>query len=50
MGYVWRRNGLEHAITMGKINGKRDRGRQREKMLDRLTVWHKKKINSGYIK
>ena len=39
-GHIMRRGKLEHTITAGKIEGKRDRGRQREKMLDGLTRWH----------
>ena len=35
-----RRGRLEHMVTTGKIEGKRDRGRQREKMLDGPTRWH----------
>lgn len=38
-GYIMRKLGMEHTITTGKICGKRERGRQREKMLDGLTVW-----------
>jgi hypothetical protein len=40
----------ERQAGTGKIEGKRDRGRQRETMLDGLMPWHKKKINYGYIK
>ena len=32
--------GLEHIVTTGKIEGRRDRGRQREKIVDSLTLWH----------
>ena len=39
-GHIMRRGRLEHMVTTGKIEGKRDRGRQREKMLDGLTRWH----------
>ena len=42
VGHVLRKQGLEHTVTTGKINGKRDRGRQREKMLDGLAAWHGK--------
>merc|ERR1712002_443702 len=31
MGHVMRRNGLENLITTGKFEGKRGRGRQRQK-------------------
>ena len=36
LGLVMRRTQLEHLITTGKIKGRRDRGRQREKLLDGL--------------
>ena len=39
VGHVMRREGLEHLITTGMMEGKRGRGRQREKMLDGLTSW-----------
>ena len=29
-------------VTTGKIQGRRDRGKQREKMLDGLTSWFEK--------
>src|ERR1700729_34138 len=45
VGHVWRRCGMEHILTTGKIEGKRDRGRQREKMLDGLTRWQKNQSN-----
>src|ERR1700729_3574200 len=45
VGHVWRRCGMEQIITTGKIESKRDRGRQREKMLDGLTTWHKNQSN-----
>jgi hypothetical protein len=32
---------MEHAITMAKIVGKRDRGRQHEKILDGDEVKHR---------
>ena len=31
---------LENIVTTGKIEGRRDRGRQTEKMLDGLSSWH----------
>ena len=37
-----RRKELEHLVTTGKIDGKRSRGRQREKILDSMTVWLQK--------
>jgi hypothetical protein len=36
-------------VTTGKICGKRDRGRQREKILDRLTKWMGKKTATELI-
>ncbi|GFR88629.1 retrovirus-related Pol polyprotein LINE-1 [Elysia marginata] len=39
VGYVIRRNQLEHLVTTGKFDGKRGRGRPREKMLDSLADW-----------
>ena len=38
-GHVMRREKLEHLATTGKLDGKRSRGRQREKMIDGLTTW-----------
>ena len=34
IGHVIRRDGLEHVVTTGMLEGKRVRGRQREKILD----------------
>ncbi|GFR94567.1 hypothetical protein ElyMa_000922000 [Elysia marginata] len=34
-----RREKLEHLITTGKLDGKRGRGKQREKMMDGLKRW-----------
>ncbi|GFO09050.1 hypothetical protein PoB_003555500 [Plakobranchus ocellatus] len=39
VGHVIRRNQLEHLVTTGKFDGKRGRGRPREKMLDSLADW-----------
>ena len=38
-GHVMRREGMELVVTAGKIQGKRSRGRQREKMIDGLAAW-----------
>ena len=38
-GHVMRREKLEHLITTGMIEGKRSRGKQREKMTDGLVNW-----------
>ncbi|GFO28056.1 hypothetical protein PoB_005456100 [Plakobranchus ocellatus] len=35
----FRRRKLEHLVTTGKFEGKSSRGRQREKIMDRLTTW-----------
>ncbi|GKG52798.1 hypothetical protein Tco_0549910, partial [Tanacetum coccineum] len=35
-----RRRKLEYIVTVGKLEGKRGRGRPREQMLDSLTSWH----------
>ena len=40
-GHVMRRKGLEHLVTTGMVNGRRGRGRPREKMIDRLSLWLK---------
>ena len=38
-GHVMRREKLEHLITTGMMEGKRSRGKQREKMTDGLVKW-----------
>ena len=38
-GHVMRREKLEHLITTGMMEGKRSRGKQREKMTDGLANW-----------
>ena len=38
-GHVMRKKEAEHLVTTGKTDGKRSRGRQREKMLDSMTSW-----------
>ena len=38
-GHVMRRKQLEHLVTTGKLNGKRYRDRQRQKILDMLADW-----------
>ena len=48
-GHIMRREGLEHLVTTGKIQGRRDRGREREKMLDGLTSWFDKISTSELI-
>ncbi|GFO01465.1 hypothetical protein PoB_002797000 [Plakobranchus ocellatus] len=39
LGHVLRRGKLEHLVTTGKFEGKRSRGRQREKIMDGLATW-----------
>ncbi|GFN84676.1 glutamate synthase [NADH], amyloplastic [Plakobranchus ocellatus] len=39
LGLVMRRGKLEHLATTGKFEGKRSRGRQREKIMDGLSTW-----------
>ncbi|GFO19994.1 hypothetical protein PoB_004649900 [Plakobranchus ocellatus] len=39
LGHVVRRGRLEHLVTTGKFEGKRSRGRQREKIMDGLATW-----------
>ncbi|GFO06013.1 endonuclease-reverse transcriptase [Plakobranchus ocellatus] len=39
LGHVMRREKLEHLVTTGKLQGKRSRGRQREKITDGLATW-----------
>uniref|UniRef100_A0A0B7BEB8 Uncharacterized protein n=1 Tax=Arion vulgaris TaxID=1028688 RepID=A0A0B7BEB8_9EUPU len=45
-----RRGGFEHLGTTGKIQERRDRGRQGAKMLDDLASWFDKRSTSELIK
>ena len=38
-GHILRKGQIEHTVIMGKISGKKDRGRQREHFLDSLANW-----------
>ena len=38
-GHVMKREKLKHLAITGMTEGKRSRGKQREKMLDRITKW-----------
>jgi ribosomal 50S subunit-associated protein YjgA (DUF615 family) len=38
-GHIIRKEQIEHTVITGKLSGKRDRGRQRENILDGLAVW-----------
>jgi ribosomal 50S subunit-associated protein YjgA (DUF615 family) len=49
IGHILRKGKLENIVTTGKINGRKDRGRQREKMLDSLTKWHCRKSTTELI-
>jgi hypothetical protein len=49
IGHILRKGKLENIVTTGKINGRKDRGRQREKMLDSLTKWHGRKSTTELI-
>ena len=44
-GHVMRKEKMEHIVTTGMMEGKKSRGRQREKMLDGLTKW----LNAGRV-
>ena len=44
-GHVMRKEGLEHFLTTGKLDRKRSKRRQREKMLDSL----KSKLGAGRV-
>jgi hypothetical protein len=39
VGHALRRDKLENLVTTGKLDGKRSRGRQKEKSLDGLASW-----------
>ncbi|GFN96374.1 hypothetical protein PoB_002288000 [Plakobranchus ocellatus] len=39
LGHVMRRGNLEHLVTTGNFEGKRSKGRQREKIMDGLATW-----------
>ncbi|GFO43085.1 endonuclease-reverse transcriptase [Plakobranchus ocellatus] len=39
LGHLMRREKMEHLVTTGKLEGKRSRGRQREKITDGLATW-----------
>ena len=38
-GHILRRKGLEHLVIIGKMEGRRGRGRQRKQMIDSLAAW-----------
>ena len=38
-GHIMRMYELEHSVTIGKVVGRKCRGHQKEKMLDRLAKW-----------
>ncbi|GFN91017.1 hypothetical protein PoB_001752300 [Plakobranchus ocellatus] len=39
LGHVMRREKLEYLVTTGKLERKRSRGRQKEKITDGLATW-----------
>ena len=45
LGHVMRRENLEHFMTIGMMKGKCCSGKQRGKMLDRVTKW----LNVGRV-
>jgi hypothetical protein len=49
IGHVLRKRKLEDIMTTGKICGKRDRGRQPEKILDSLAKWMGRKTATELI-
>lgn len=48
--HVMRGKGMEYLISTGKIEGKRDRGRQKEKILDGMCRWLGVKDNKDIFK
>src|SRR5579871_6194918 len=38
-GHILRRGKMEHIVTTGKLNGRRGRGRSRERILDNPILW-----------
>jgi ribosomal 50S subunit-associated protein YjgA (DUF615 family) len=49
IGNILRKGKLENIVTTCKIMGRKDRGRQREKILDRLTKLHGRKTTTVLI-
>ena len=45
-GHVMRKQGLEHLVISGKIEGKRDRGRQRMTYTDSLRRYVNRDLNN----
>jgi hypothetical protein len=48
--HIKRKEPIEHTVMTGKISGKRDRGRLREKIFDGLAVWAGGEVNQGHDK
>ena len=48
LGHLWRKKGLEHQLLTGKIEGKRDRGRQKTTYKDILKLLTSEK-NAGTL-
>lgn len=50
IGHLIRDEGMENLVTTGKIPGKRDRGRQREKILDGVCRWLRVRDNKDIFR
>ena len=50
LGHIMRKNGLEELILTGSVDGKRSRGRQREKYLTNLSRWVAEQLPRRKIK
>ena len=48
-GHYMRKEKLEHLIMTGKIEGRKSRGRQREKLLDSITRWLQEKSRTDVL-
>lgn len=49
-GHFMRKESLEHRVTTAKIDGKRSRGRQREKITDSLAAWMEVKSTTELLR
>jgi ribosomal 50S subunit-associated protein YjgA (DUF615 family) len=49
IGHILRKGKLENIVSVGKIRGRKDRGRQWENMLDSQTKWHGRKSTTELI-
>ena len=48
-GHYMRKEKLEHLIMTSKIEGRKSRGRQREKLLDSITWWLQEKFRTDVL-